>query len=69
MRYEGSDGFTVDIGDIVTITAGGLTFTGEVVYVDYFEGHGWSIDFVEPVEYHSWRQFYDGGKILDVKSK
>lgn len=59
--------YEIKKGDIVTIKSQGLTVTGEVDYVDFWEESGWDITVISGKgSVHSWKQQYDKGEILKV---
>lgn len=63
------NGIIINKGDDITIKARGLTVTGKVHSVNWFEDAGWYIEIEEanvPGGYSYWKQHYDGGHVVSV---
>jgi len=64
-------------GDIVKIRACGVVRTGKIVAISYYEqiddekDYGWQIEFIgiENGDYGQWKQWADGGNILEVNGE
>jgi len=59
----------INVGDYVEIkNAKGVTRSGKVISANYWAGDGWQIEFTGgPGGYGHWKQWEDGGKILEHK--
>ncbi len=66
------EGFTISVGDRITVKAQGLKVTGTVVTVEHNGPDGWYIQMNEanvPGGFSYWKQGIDGGKIVEHNNK
>jgi len=60
----------INVGDYVEIkNAKGVTRSGKVISANYWAGDGWQIELTGLLGYSHWKQWDDGGFIIQHNSK
>lgn len=62
----------IKVGDRITIAAMDIKVTGDVVSCSYYRGDGWDIELDNanvPGGWSHWKQWQDGGRIVEINGK